>query len=136
VDGRLQYHNDSGWNAVAVGQTFTRADIEAGRLCFGPDANESGFDGYAAGGIGNLKRSYASFTYKTSDGSLLSNQATVEIDLAPVVDTPTLALMDPPATDIGASRERFNTSWESASNLNRNFTVIPHSPLEGWNALT
>jgi hypothetical protein len=39
--------------------------------------------------------------------------------------------MDPP-DESGATRERFHTSWESAPNRNRNFTILPVSTLEGW----
>jgi VCBS repeat-containing protein len=135
LDGMLQYYDGTAWTVVTVGQVVTRADIDAGCLCFGPDANESGFDGYATDGTGNLKRTYASFTYQAFDGALLSNQATIDIDLAPVADTPALVLMDPP-DESGASRERFNTSWETAPNRNHNFTIVPHSTLEGWLSLT
>jgi VCBS repeat-containing protein len=135
LDGLLQYYDGTAWLAVAVGQAISRADIEAGYLCFGPDANESGIDGYGGTGVGNLQRDYANFTYQVSDGDLLSNQATLTIDLAPRADTPGLVLIDPPDEN-GDSRERFNTSWETAPNRNRNFTLLPYTNLEGWRALT
>jgi hypothetical protein len=135
LDGLLQYYDGTAWLAAAVGQAISRADIEAGYLCFGPDANESGIDGYGGTGVGNLQRDYANFTYQVSDGQLLSNQATLTIDLAPRADTPGLVLIDPPDEN-GDSRERFNTSWETAPNRNRNFTLLPYTYLEGWRALT
>jgi hypothetical protein len=43
--------------------------------------------------------------------------------------------MDPP-DESGATRERFHTSWESAPNRNRNFTILPVSTLEGWRSVS
>ena len=36
IDGTLQRHDGVNWVEVTVGQTISRADIEAGLLCFGP----------------------------------------------------------------------------------------------------
>jgi VCBS repeat-containing protein len=134
LDGLLQYHNGIDWTAVAVGQSITRADIEAGKLCFGPDAHESGANGEPAG-LGNRKADYARFTYQASDGELLSAQASLTIDIAPVADTPLLTLATPPQQNTGAAAVRLQTSWESAPNRNRNFTILPQSELEGWNVV-
>jgi len=114
-----------------VGQQVTRSDIEAGLLCFGPDANESGFEGYGVPGAGNLKADYATFAYQASDGMLLSSQATMTIDISPVADSPLLSLANPPDT-YGATVERFHTGWESAPNRNPVFTILPQAQLEGW----
>jgi VCBS repeat-containing protein len=131
LDGLLQYFNGLTWNAVTVGQAITKADIDLGFLVFGPDANESGVDGYATAGAGNLSQDYAAFTYQASDGVLLSSQATMTIDIAPIADTPSLALVSPP-DEYGATAERVATSWETAPNRNRTFTILPQDTLEGW----
>ncbi len=135
LDGLLQHSDGLTWRSVTAGQTITKADIDAGRLAFGPDANESGIDGYATTGTGNLKRDYASFTYQASDGQLLSGQATLIIDVTPVADTPQLTLSAPPGAS-GATAQMFATSWESAPNRNTNATVLPQAELEGWRGVT
>jgi T1SS-143 domain-containing protein len=90
ADGLLQYYNGSSWVNVALNQVFSKADIDAGKLRFMPDANESGSDVYAAAGTGNMHQDYARFTYQASDGSLSSGTATMRVDIAPVADAPTL----------------------------------------------
>jgi len=118
---------------VTVGQTITQANISAGKLRFTPAANASGIDAYPTAGVGNLKKDYANFTYQGSDGALLSNVATMTIDIAPVADAPTLTLG---TTGNGASRELFRNSWETATNPNTGSTLVTTSPFEGWTLVT
>ena len=84
TEGFLQYDDGLNWIAVTLGQVISKADIEAGKFCFGPEANAAGYDGYAAVGTGNLKLDYASFTYQGFDGELLSNQVTMTIDIVQI----------------------------------------------------
>ncbi len=58
-DGKLQYLDGSTWKDVANNQTFSKADIDAGKLRFTPDANESGTNGYGGNGVGNQQADYA-----------------------------------------------------------------------------
>ena len=138
ADGLLQRYDGQMWNAVVAGQRVTKADIDAGNLCFGPDANESGFAGYGAVGFGNLKANYASFTYHADDAlssvfcPLSSESATMTIDITPVADVPSLALTAP-VDAYGATATRFSTSWETAANRSPTFTILPQSELDGWN---
>src|SRR5262249_28805931 len=92
ASGQLQFLSGTTWTAVTAGQSVTQADITAGKLRFVPAANASGIDAYPTAGVGNLKKDYASFTYQGSDGTLLSNVATLTVDIAPVADAPTLTL--------------------------------------------
>src|SRR6266568_459148 len=133
ASGQLQFLNGTTWTAVTLGQTVTQANISAGNLRFTPAANASGIDAYPTAGVGNLKKDYANFTYQGSDGALLSNVATMTIDIAPVADAPTLTLG---TTGNGASRELFRNSWETATNPNTGSTLVTTSPFEGWTLVT
>ncbi len=133
ASGQLQFLNGTTWTAVTVGQTITQANISAGKLRFTPAANASGIDAYPTAGVGNLKKDYANFTYQGSDGALLSNVATMTIDISPVADAPTLTLG---TTGNGASRELFRNSWETATNPNTGSTLVTTSPFEGWTLVT
>jgi len=135
MNGLLQQYDGLNWTAVVIGQRVTMTDIDAGNLCFGPDANQSGFSGYTAAGFGNLKSSYASFTYHADDGFLNSAMASMTINIVPVADTPSLMLTTA-ADAYGATATRFHTSWETAANKNTNSTVLPQNELEGWRAIT
>ena len=64
----------SGLPALA-GQDISRADIENGLLIFTPEDNASGDD-------------YSSFTFRVSDGDLLSAEQTFSIDVVPINDAP------------------------------------------------
>jgi VCBS repeat-containing protein len=134
ADSLLQYFDSIQWLAVAVGQRVTRADIDAGWLCFGPDVNESGFAGYCMTGTGNNLQNYASFTYQADDGFLSSALASMTVNIVPVADAPMLALAGE-VDAYGASALRFSTSWEIAPNRNPTFTILPQSNLDGWNAI-
>ena len=67
---------------VAVGNQILPSDISAGNLTFLPDNRESGND-------------YASFQFRVSDGSLLSDTQTFSFDVTPVANAPTLSLNAP-----------------------------------------
>ncbi|MBU1775847.1 MAG: tandem-95 repeat protein [Gammaproteobacteria bacterium] len=139
ASGMLQCFNGLEWVAVAAGQRFAQGEIDAGWLCFGPDVNESGFEGYAAGGpstelrtgFGNMKANYASFTYQADDGLLSSAIASMTVNILPVADAPSIAL-NAAAGESGASAIRFATGWESVSNRNNKYTLVSGHSLEGW----
>ena len=75
---------------VASGAVISKAAIDANQLVFTPDANESGIDGYATAGVGNLRQDYANFNFQVFDGSANSTPATMRIDVTPVADAPTV----------------------------------------------
>jgi trimeric autotransporter adhesin len=78
VDGRLLL------NGVEVTQNtvISKADIDAGKFTFHPDANESGRNEYHNAGVGNQKNDYAAFDFTLSNGS----NSTMTIDVSPAVD--------------------------------------------------
>ena len=133
--GLLQWHNGLSWRPVTAGQTISRSAIEAGLLCFGPDANESGTDGHGGAGVGNLRNHYAQFSYQATDSRLTSAATTFTIDVTPIADAPSLMLSAPMGSN-GAESEFFRTTWESAPNRNTNSTLLPQSELEGWRVVT
>jgi VCBS repeat-containing protein len=140
ADGVMQLFDGLSWNNVTAGQRVSKTDIDACLLCFNPDANESGFEGYSATGIGNNLQNYASFTYQADDGFLSSAVASMTVNITPVVDAPSLSLTALAGAS-GATATRFSTSWESAPNRNRTSTVLhhgvdePRGMLEGWNVV-
>ncbi|WP_421527575.1 immunoglobulin-like domain-containing protein, partial [Pseudomonas brenneri] len=91
-DGKLQYLDGSTWKDAANNQTFTKADIDAGKLRFVPDANESGTNAYGGTGVGNKQADYAQFKFQPTDGKDLGVNATVRVDITPVADAPTLSV--------------------------------------------
>ncbi|MGL4711247.1 MAG: hypothetical protein ACRCWP_01425, partial [Shewanella sp.] len=94
-DGVLQYKDGSGnWQSVQANQTFSKADIDAGKLQFKPDLHESSTTpGNGAGSsVGDQQGDYASFNYQVSDGSNLSTTGKFVVDIAAVADKPTLTL--------------------------------------------
>jgi hypothetical protein len=84
VDGVLRLNGV----AVSSGTVISKAAIDSNQLVFTPDAHESGIDGYAASGIGNLRQDYANFNYQVFDGNSNSAPATMRIDINPVADAP------------------------------------------------
>ena len=77
--GTLEYNNSGTWQNVTLNQEITKADIDAGKLRFAPeaDANDSGYD---------------SFGFKVNDGTYYSASAyTMTIDVTAVNDAPTAA---------------------------------------------
>ena len=105
-EGKLQFLATDGktWTDVANNQTFTKADIDAGKLRFLPDANESGSDGYNPG-LGNIKADYAQIQFQPTDGSLLGNTGTIKIDITPVADAPSLSVADNSVKSTGLIKE-------------------------------
>ncbi|MEK1837136.1 MAG: LapA family giant adhesin, partial [Pseudomonas sp.] len=104
-DGKLQYLDGATWKDVATNQTFSKADIDAGKLRFTPDANESGVDGYGGSGVGNKQADYAQIKFQPTDGQLLGNTGTVKIDITPVADAPSLSVADNSVKSTGLIRE-------------------------------
>ena len=86
-------------------QTFTKADIDAGKLRFMPDANESGANGYGGTEVGNIKADYAQIKFQPTDGSLLGNTGTIKIDITPVADAPSLSVADNSVKSTGLIKE-------------------------------
>jgi VCBS repeat-containing protein len=134
ADGLLQYFDGLAWTNVAAGQRISKTDIDACLLCFNPDANESGFEGYTTAGTGNNLQNYASFTYQADDGFLSSAVASMTVNILPAADAPSLALTALAGAS-GATATRFSTSWESAPNRSHTFTILPRNTLEGWNVV-
>jgi hypothetical protein len=132
ADGELQRRLDDGsWRAVAVGETFARADVDAGALRFVPAADASGGAGYTLDGYGDQRRHYARLAFTVSDGRLQSAGAAVVIDVAAVADTPDLQLLGGSVT-----RRMFGTSWEAAANVDSQSTLVDGPAFDGWTLVT
>nr|WP_269467252.1 immunoglobulin-like domain-containing protein [Pseudomonas glycinae] len=112
-EGKLQYLDGSTWKDVANNQTFSKADIDAGKLRFLPDANESGVNGYGGNGVGNNQADYAQIKFQPTDGQLLGNTGTIKIDITPVADAPTLSVADNSVKSTGLIKE----VWTGLSGL-------------------
>ncbi|WLG90637.1 retention module-containing protein [Pseudomonas cucumis] len=104
-EGKLQYLDGATWKDVATNQTFSKADIDAGKLRFTPDANESGVDAYGGNGVGNKQADYAQIKFQPTDGQLLGNTGTVKIDITPVADAPSLSVADNSVKSTGLIKE-------------------------------
>ena len=112
-EGKLQYLDGSTWKDVANNQTFSKADIDAGKLRFLPDANESGTNGYGGTGLGNNQADYAQIKFQPTDGQALGSTGTVKIDITPMADAPTLAVADNSVKSTGLIKE----VWTGLSGL-------------------
>ncbi|MBV4467397.1 LapA family giant adhesin, partial [Pseudomonas sp. SWRI79] len=112
-EGKLQYLDGATWKDVATNQTFSKADIDAGKLRFTPDANESGVDGYGGSGVGNKQADYAQIKFQPTDGQLLGSTGTVKIDITPVADAPSLSVADNSVKSTGLIKE----VWTGLSGL-------------------
>jgi uncharacterized protein YegL len=112
-EGKLQYLDGSTWKDVANNQTFSKADIDAGKLRFLPDANESGTNGYGGTGLGNNQADYAQIKFQPTDGQTLGSTGTVKIDITPVADAPTVAVADNSVKSTGLIKE----VWTGLSGL-------------------
>ncbi|QAX82644.1 large adhesive protein [Pseudomonas sp. DTU12.3] len=112
-EGKLQYLDGSTWKDVANNQTFSKADIDAGKLRFLPDTNESGVNGYGGTGLGNNQADYAQIKFQPTDGQLLGNTGTVKIDITPVADAPTVSIADNSVKSTGLIKE----VWTGLSGL-------------------
>ncbi|WPN74905.1 LapA family giant adhesin [Pseudomonas germanica] len=115
-EGKLQYLDGSTWKDVANNQTFSKADIDAGKLRFLPDANESGVNGYGGSGLGNNQADYAQIKFQPTDGQLLGNTGTVKIDITPVADAPTVSVADNSVKSTGLIKE----VWTGLAGLGTN----------------
>ncbi len=111
-EGKLQYLNGSTWTDVTANQTLSKTDIDAGKVRFMPDANESGANGNSAG-MGNNKADYAQIQFQPTDGSLQGNTGTIKIDITPVADAPTLNVASNNVTSTGLIKE----VWTGLSGL-------------------
>ncbi|MBV7498128.1 retention module-containing protein [Pseudomonas sp. PDM24] len=112
-EGKLQYLDGATWKDVATNQTVSKADIDAGKLRFTPDANESGIDGYGGSGVGNNQADYAQIKFQPTDGQLLGSTGTVKIDITPVADAPSLSVADNSVKSTGLIKE----VWTGLSGL-------------------
>ncbi|WP_434602465.1 retention module-containing protein [Pseudomonas sp. Z4-7] len=125
-DGKLQYLDGATWKDVANNQTFTKADIDAGKLRFTPDANESGADGYGGSGVGNKQADYAQIKFQPTDGQTLGNTGTVKIDITPTADAPTLNVAGNNVTSTGLIKE----VWTGLSGLGTDGNGAPSGTLK------
>ncbi|PYB95808.1 large adhesive protein, partial [Pseudomonas protegens] len=112
-EGKLQYLDGSTWKDVANNQTFSKADIDAGKLRFTPDANESGTNGYGGTGVGNQQADYAQIKFQPTDGQALGSTGTVTVDITPVADAPTLSVAGNNVNSVGLLKE----VWTGLSGL-------------------
>ncbi|WP_434559412.1 retention module-containing protein [Pseudomonas sp. Z4-20] len=124
-DGKLQYLDGATWKDVANNQTFSKADIDAGKLRFTPDANESGANGNPAG-VGNQKADYAQISFQPTDGQTLGNTGTVKIDITPVADAPSLNVAGNNVTSTGLIKE----VWTGLSGLGTDGSGAPSGTLK------
>ncbi|UZE18191.1 retention module-containing protein [Pseudomonas sp. B21-054] len=124
-DGKLQYLDGATWKDVANNQTFTKADIDAGKLRFTPDANESGANGNPSG-VGNQKADYAQIQFQPTDGQALGNTGTVKIDITPVADAPSLNVAGNSVTSTGLIKE----VWTGLSGLGTDGSGAPSGTLK------
>ncbi|EJK99252.1 large adhesive protein [Pseudomonas fluorescens Q2-87] len=124
-DGKLQYLDGATWKDVANNQTFTKADIDAGKLRFTPDANESGANGNPAG-VGDQKADYAQISFQPTDGQALGSTGTVKIDITPVADAPSLNVAGNNVTSTGLIKE----VWTGLSGLGTDGSGAPSGTLK------
>ncbi|MGW8464067.1 Ig-like domain-containing protein [Pseudomonas sp. CLCA07] len=125
VEGKLQYLNGSTWTDLTPNQTITKADIDAGKLRFMPDANESGANGYNSG-TGNNLADYAQIQFQPTDGTLLGSTGTIKIDITPVADAPTLNVASNNVTSTGLIKE----VWTGLAGLGTNGNGAPSDTLK------
>ncbi|WP_447767530.1 LapA family giant adhesin [Pseudomonas kilonensis] len=126
ADGKLQYLDGATWKDVANNQTFSKADIDAGKLRFTPDANESGANGYVGSSMGNNQADYAQVKFQPTDGQVLGNTGTVKIDITPVADAPTLNVAGNNVTSTGLIKE----VWTGLSGLGTDGSGAPSGTLK------
>ncbi|WP_309475895.1 retention module-containing protein [Pseudomonas sp. B21-028] len=124
-DGKLQYLDGTTWKDVTSNQTFTKADIDGGKLRFTPDANESGANGNPTG-VGDQKSDYAQIQFQPTDGQALGNTSTVKIDITPVADAPSLSVGDNNVTSTGLIKE----VWTGLSGLGTDGSGAPSGTLK------
>ncbi|NDV14356.1 VCBS domain-containing protein, partial [Crenobacter caeni] len=109
TDGVLQYKDGNGnWQSVQSNQTFSKADIDAGKLQFKPDLHESSTTAGNGSGssLGDQKGDYASFDYQVSDGTNQSTSGKFVLDIVADADAPTLSISPvPTAVPTGLKKE-------------------------------
>ncbi|MFD2451362.1 Ig-like domain-containing protein [Ideonella paludis] len=99
ADGKLEFNDNGTWRAVAVNQQFSKEDIQANKLRFVPDANESGTDAYAAPGVGNKLNDYAEVQFTAFDqGTVPFTGGKLAIDISPDADLGTLSVSARPSS--------------------------------------
>ncbi|UWF49513.1 LapA family giant adhesin [Pseudomonas sp. N3-W] len=125
-EGKLQYLNGSTWTDVTSNQTVSKADIDAGKLRFLPDANESGTNGYGGTGLGNNQADYAQIKFQPTDGQALGNTGTVTIDITPVADAPSLSIADNSVKSTGLTKE----VWTGLAGLGTDGSGAPTATLK------
>lgn len=86
ADGVLQILENNAWRTAVAGERVARTDIEAGRLRFAPDANESGSGFFNAPGVGNGRNVYASLDVEVSviSPGVNTADATVQMVINPL----------------------------------------------------
>ncbi|WP_422776790.1 retention module-containing protein [Pseudomonas mediterranea] len=124
-DGKLQYLDGTTWKDVTNNQTFTKADIDGGKLRFTPDTNESGANGNPTG-VGDQKSDYAQIQFQPTDGQALGNTGTVKIDITPVADAPSLSVAGNNVTSTGLIKE----VWTGLSGLGTDGSGAPSGTLK------
>ena len=130
--GYLEYLTSGGWQTATDGLTVTKADIDAGKLRFVPNQNDTGYSGYGGTGLGNLQGTYSLFTYPAFDGGTWSDPVSMNIDVVPVATAPALSISQQ-VTNVQLDVVR--TNWESVANPDTNATLVNQSTLEGWTAV-
>ncbi len=130
--GHLEYLTDEGWQTEIGGVTVTKADLDAGKLRFVPDPDETGYSGYGDSGLGNLQGTYSLFTYQAFDGGTWSAPVSMNIDVIPVATAPTLSISQQVSN---VQQDLFHTTWESVGDPDSGATQVNQSTLEGWTAV-
>ena len=129
-EGKLQVKVGNTWTDVSANTTVTKSAIDGSGLRFVPDANESGHDSFGGNGVGLNQATYATFNYSGSDGSLPTASSTMNIDITPVADVPTLSVKS------AAKSTLFTTTWESAPDSDYTSESIKGSTFENWTLVT
>ena len=115
------------WDLVTINDSFTQADLDAGKLRFLPIANQSGGAGFTLAGFGDQRQHYARIGYQAFDGKLYSTTGYINVDIQAVADKPTLTI-----TDKAVTNQLFNTDFEGISNADSNSTLLTNGMLGGW----
>ncbi|WP_442111284.1 retention module-containing protein [Pseudomonas sp. NUPR-001] len=129
ADGVLQYKDGNVWKTLTsadAGKVFSKADIDAGKLKFVPDRNESGINANGGNGVGNKEADYAQIKFKPTDGQGVGNESTIKVDITPVADAPTLIIGSNNVNSIGLLKE----TWNSLSGLGTNGNGITDNALK------
>ncbi|SEN64656.1 type I secretion C-terminal target domain (VC_A0849 subclass), partial [Pseudomonas sp. ok272] len=112
--------------AVTAGQTISQADIQAGKLTFKPELNQSGADGYGGTSVGNKGVDYAQIKYQPNDGTNKGPEVTLKVDITPVADAPTLNIAGNGVTSTGLTKE----VWTGLKGLGDNGNGAPTNDLK------